>query len=146
MLLTQQWVQFFSSKLVKIRARLPSTRSYNPVIHATVSLNARFLPLTLPPSTLGILSSPQLPHPHRPQAPHLWSVKEFRRLSPWQIRHLDYTSQFTSDIRHIQGSRNAAADALSRIHLETNALLNSSQAIDFSVIATAQHNDPELRN
>ena len=48
-----------------------------------------------------------------------------------------------SDIRHIQGSRNAAADDLSYIHLETNALLNSSQPIDFSAIATAQQNDPE---
>ena len=72
--------------------------------------------------------------------------KNSDRLSPLQIRHLDYISQFTSDIRHIQGSRNAAADALSRIHIETNALLNSSHAIDFSVIAAAQHRDPELRN
>ena len=72
--------------------------------------------------------------------------KNSDRLSPRQIRHLDYISQFTSDICHIQGSRNAAADALSRIQLETNALLNSFHLTDFSVIAAAQHNDPELRN
>ena len=35
---------------------------------------------------------------------------------------------------------------LSCIYLETNALLNSFRAIDFSVIAAAQHNNPELRN
>ena len=62
------------------------------------------------------------------------------------MRQLDYISQFTSVICHIQGSRTAAADALSRIHLETDALLNLSHAIDFSVVTVAQHNDPELRN
>ncbi|BHF78459.1 hypothetical protein SprV_0602157200 [Sparganum proliferum] len=36
------------------------------------------------------------------------------KLSPREIRHLDYISQFTSDIRHIDGSRNEVADALSR--------------------------------
>nr|VZI44395.1 unnamed protein product [Spirometra erinaceieuropaei] len=36
------------------------------------------------------------------------------KLSPREIRHLDYISQFTSDIRPIDGSRNEVADALSR--------------------------------
>lgn len=34
--------------------------------------------------------------------------------SPRQSRHLDYISQFTSDIRHIRGQDNVVADALSR--------------------------------
>ena len=34
------------------------------------------------------------------------------RYSPRQIRHLDFIAQFTSDLRHVQGSLNAAADAL----------------------------------
>ncbi|BHF68050.1 hypothetical protein SprV_0301108000 [Sparganum proliferum] len=36
------------------------------------------------------------------------------KLNPREIRQLDYISQFTSDIRHIDGSRNEVADALSR--------------------------------
>ena len=56
MLLTQQWVQFFSSSLVTIRAQLHSSpRHYNPVRHATVPLTASCWPLTLPSSTSGIL-------------------------------------------------------------------------------------------
>nr|VZI42611.1 unnamed protein product [Spirometra erinaceieuropaei] len=34
--------------------------------------------------------------------------------NPREIRHLDYISQFTSDIRHIDGSWNEVAEALSR--------------------------------
>ncbi|ROT78754.1 reverse transcriptase [Penaeus vannamei] len=36
------------------------------------------------------------------------------RQSPREERHLDYISQFTTDIRHIRGVDNEAADALSR--------------------------------
>uniref|UniRef100_A0A1X7UFV5 Reverse transcriptase RNase H-like domain-containing protein n=1 Tax=Amphimedon queenslandica TaxID=400682 RepID=A0A1X7UFV5_AMPQE len=39
------------------------------------------------------------------------------KYSPQQIRHLDYISKFTSDIRHIQGKDNPVADALSRVQL-----------------------------
>ena len=35
------------------------------------------------------------------------------RHSPCQIRHLNYILQFTSDIRHVKGSDNSVADALS---------------------------------
>ncbi|BHF59487.1 hypothetical protein SprV_0100244600 [Sparganum proliferum] len=35
------------------------------------------------------------------------------KLNPREIRQLDYISQFTSEIRHIDGSRNEVADALS---------------------------------
>ena len=34
--------------------------------------------------------------------------------TPRQIRHLDYISQFTTDIRHVSGPNNPVADALSR--------------------------------
>ena len=37
------------------------------------------------------------------------------RYTPRQVRHLDYISQFTSDIRHVHGSQNRPADALSRL-------------------------------
>ena len=100
-------IAFFSKKLQ------PSETCYSAFDH---KLLATYLQ--------AFCQKQQLPHPHRPQAPHLCSARESDRLSPRQIRHLDFISQFTSDIHHIQGSRNAAAIALSPFHLETNALLN----------------------
>nr|VZI45164.1 unnamed protein product [Spirometra erinaceieuropaei] len=57
------------------------------------------------------------------------------KLSPWEIRHLDYISQFTSDIRHIDGSRNEVADALSRPSI---AHLQLSPGIDLAEMAAEQ--------
>ena len=66
------------------------------------------------------------------------------RHSPRQARQLDYISQFTSTIRHIQGSDNVVADALSRI--EVNALLNNQPPVlDFVAMAKAQAVDPQVR-
>ena len=60
-----------------------------------------------------------------------------------QIRHLDYISQFTNDVRHVKGTDNVVADALSRVG--TNTLQTSHPpAIDFNDIAVAQQSDPEL--
>ena len=64
------------------------------------------------------------------------------RYTPRQFRHLDYISQFTSDIRHVNGTANCVADALSRI--EANALHQSPPVIDFKAIAEAQQSDSEL--
>ena len=67
------------------------------------------------------------------------------RYSPRQARQLDYISQFTSTIRHVQGTENVVADALSRI--ETNALLSGQPpTVDFTAIADAQANDPQIRS
>ncbi|BHF78003.1 hypothetical protein SprV_0602111300 [Sparganum proliferum] len=57
------------------------------------------------------------------------------KLSPRQIRHLDYISQFTSDIRHIDGSRNEVADALSRPSI---AHLQLPPGIDLAEMAAEQ--------
>nr|VZI24196.1 unnamed protein product [Spirometra erinaceieuropaei] len=57
------------------------------------------------------------------------------KLSPREIRHLDYISQFTSDIRHIDGSRNEVADALSRPSI---AHLQLSAGIDLAEMAAEQ--------
>ena len=66
------------------------------------------------------------------------------RYTPRQCRHLDYISQFTTDLRHIRGIDNSVADALSRI--EANALTqNSLPVIDFQVMAEAQRKDSELQ-
>ncbi|GBL54341.1 Pro-Pol polyprotein [Araneus ventricosus] len=59
--------------------------------------------------------------------------------SPRQLRYLDFISQFSTDIRHITGSKNVVADTLSRIsdvHLPK---------VDFSAMANAQTSDEELQ-
>ena len=65
------------------------------------------------------------------------------RHSPRQIRHLDFIAQFTSDIRYIKGTDNAAADALSRVVVNAMAS-NTSSPVDFHAMALAQKSDPEL--
>lgn len=55
-----------------------------------------------------------------------------------QIRHLSFISEFTVDLRYIEGPVNAAADALSRVSVMT------SDAVDFEAIAEAQRRDSEL--
>ncbi|BHF85511.1 hypothetical protein SprV_1002867800 [Sparganum proliferum] len=57
------------------------------------------------------------------------------KLSPQEIRHLDYISQFTLDIRHIDGSRNEVANALSRPSI---AHLQLSPGIDLDDMAVEQ--------
>ena len=64
------------------------------------------------------------------------------KYTPRQLRHLDFISQFTSDITHVSGTDNCVADALSRI--EANSLHQSTPVvIDFKAIAEAQQTDPE---
>ena len=79
---------------------------------------------------------------HKPLTYALYSQSD--RHSPRQARHLDYISQFTSAIRHIHGSDNIVADALSRI--ESNALLTGQPPqVDFTAIAEAQATDRQIR-
>ena len=60
------------------------------------------------------------------------------RSSPRQARHLDYISQFTSDIRYTKGINNPVADALSRVEL--NQVETNPPIIDLEAMATAQGN------
>ncbi|GFX66197.1 retrovirus-related Pol polyprotein from transposon 17.6 [Trichonephila clavipes] len=61
------------------------------------------------------------------------------KCSPRQIRQLDFIFQFTTNIVHIPGSDNIAADVLSRV----SAITFPSQ-IDYDCIAETQQTDQEL--
>ena len=72
---------------------------------------------------------------HKPLIHSLKSKPDKR--SPRQVRHLDFISQFTSDIRYVAGQGNPVADALS--WLEANAItLQSSNTVDFQAMAKPQ--------
>lgn len=62
------------------------------------------------------------------------------KASPRQTRHLDYISQFSTDIIHISGKNNIVADALSRINS-----INSPDVIDYDEFQRHQKDDPELQ-
>ena len=62
---------------------------------------------------------------------------------PWshrQARHLEYISQYSTDIRHVAGAENAVADVLSRAAIEEVRL-----GVDFGRMAELQRGDPETR-
>ena len=66
------------------------------------------------------------------------------RYSPRQSRHLDYISQFTVDIRHVSGSDNTVADALSRVSVNAIHTWANVPAVDFQAMAVAQTDDPDV--
>ena len=60
---------------------------------------------------------------------------------PWshrQARHLEYISQYSTDIRHVAGEDNAVADALSRAAIEEIRL-----GVDYSKMAELQQQETE---
>ncbi|BHF72759.1 hypothetical protein SprV_0401583000 [Sparganum proliferum] len=57
------------------------------------------------------------------------------KYNPREIAHLDYISQFTTDIRHIDGTKNEVADMLSRPSLSS---LQLSHGIDLCAMAAEQ--------
>lgn len=58
---------------------------------------------------------------------------------PHEQRYLNYISNFTTDIRHISGSKNTVADALSRV-----AAISTPSLIDYEQLAIDQAGDSEL--
>ena len=74
---------------------------------------------------------------HRPLVAMMSKPREPK--SAMQARHLALISTFTTDIRHIEGKKNAFADALSRVEIDAVSL-----GVDFSELAQAQLCDPEL--
>ncbi|KAL1448538.1 hypothetical protein WDU94_000615 [Cyamophila willieti] len=63
------------------------------------------------------------------------------KASPRQLRHLDFVSQFTTDIRHIQGRENVVADGLSRIETITLPPIFSCETL-----REKQEVDPEMQH
>ena len=60
------------------------------------------------------------------------------KCSPQQFNHLDFISQFTTDIRHISGQDNIVADALSQVEVITAPPTHDT-------LAAAQDKDDELK-
>ncbi|BHF67662.1 hypothetical protein SprV_0301069000 [Sparganum proliferum] len=58
---------------------------------------------------------------HTDHKPLAYDLKaKLDRYSPREVRHPDYISQFTADIRYVRGSDNVVADALSRPDINTH--------------------------
>ncbi|KAK4467605.1 hypothetical protein MN116_000270 [Schistosoma mekongi] len=62
------------------------------------------------------------------------------RYTPRESRHLEFISQFTSDIQYIKGKRNEVADALSRVSSITFKPAN----VDCNRLSQLQQSDDEL--
>ena len=61
--------------------------------------------------------------------------------TPQQIHHLDFISQFTTDIQHFAGENNPVSDTLSRL----NAIhFNNCPPVSFQEMAEEQRHNPEL--
>ncbi|TNN10001.1 Pol polyprotein [Schistosoma japonicum] len=63
------------------------------------------------------------------------------KCSPRESRHLNYISEFSTDIRHISGANNVVADVLSRIHF-----LNRIQGINLVELARFQNEDIDFHH
>ena len=72
-------------------------------------------------------------------------ISSSKHHSPHQIRHLDFITQFTTDIRFLKGSSNVAADALSCLEMDAIHTVDR-QTIDFTAMARAQQEDQKLQN
>jgi len=73
--------------------------------------------------------------------PLVTAMKSKNTRSPRQERHLDFISQFTSDIRYVKGAENLVADALSRPESETIEILSP----DLEELVKEQEVDQELK-
>lgn len=62
------------------------------------------------------------------------------KCSPRQLRHLEFISQFSTDIRYVSGDQNCVADALSRI-----SEISFPEPIDFEKMAEEQLLDSDLQ-
>ena len=63
--------------------------------------------------------------------------------SPRRVRQCDYILQFTADVRHVKGSDNSVADALSRVTVGA-VHNNTPPVVDFEELSHTQLSDVEL--
>ncbi|XP_064470147.1 uncharacterized protein LOC135384895 [Ornithodoros turicata] len=113
-----------------------SPNPFDPPSEITVPLVANYSPYTLPSVTSGTFMR------RTDQKPLTYSMhSSHSSLSPREIRQLAFVSEFTTDLRHIRGADNAAADALSRIAVSS---ATTDDTIDFRAMADAQTHDQEL--
>ena len=73
-------------------------------------------------------------------------IKAFSSVSsqtlPRRVRQMNYISEFSTDLRYVQGSQNFVADTLSRI--EINGLEILQDGIDYKKMASAQKTDKDI--
>src|SRR6266576_719641 len=67
-------------------------------------------------------------------------MQDSDKATPRQFRHLDFISQFTTDIRHVAGHLNIPADTLSRIEVISKVI-----DFDYDKLAASQLQDSEIR-
>ncbi|GFU06694.1 transposon Tf2-11 polyprotein [Trichonephila clavipes] len=60
-----------------------------------------------------------------------------------QLRHLDYVSQFSTDIRYVVGTENKVADALSRVEIDA---IIKPPILDYKKFAQTQLQDSEIQS
>ncbi|GBM41045.1 Transposon Ty3-I Gag-Pol polyprotein [Araneus ventricosus] len=77
------------------------------------------------------------------QKPLIYAFKQNpNKCSPRQLRHLDLISQYSTDIRHVQGSQNIVADALSRIEVDS---ITKTPILNLKEFARAQKDDSDIQ-
>lgn len=121
-----QPLAFFTRKLC------PSQVKYSPYDRELLAIyeSIKYFRHMLESATFTIYTD------HRPLCYAFLEKKQ--NCSPRQFRHLDFISQFSTDVQHISGKDNVVADALSRIN-EVQIL-----PVDLEVLAKAQSTDLEL--
>lgn len=122
---TWQPLAFFSRKLC------PSQKKYSPYDRELLAIyeSIRYFRHMLEATHFTVYTD------HKPLC-HAFSERK-SNCSPRQFRHLDFISQFTTDIQHIAGKNNVVADTLSRIE-------ELQIPIDLEILAKAQESDGEL--
>ncbi|GFS70150.1 transposon Tf2-6 polyprotein [Trichonephila clavipes] len=65
------------------------------------------------------------------------------KCTPRQLRHLDYISQFSTDIRYVVGTENKVADALSRVEIDA---IIKPPILDYRKFAQAQLQDSQIQS
>ncbi|GFX44646.1 transposon Tf2-11 polyprotein [Trichonephila clavipes] len=65
------------------------------------------------------------------------------KCTPRQLRHLDYISQFSTDIRYVVGTENKVAVALSRVEIDA---IIKPPILDYKKFAQTQLHDSEIQS